>query len=151
MRVSLFAKRAAVIGAATIALATALSGNANALARDGEDPIASGCAADARTVRSVPLTNGSAFTYGTMELRYSPYCRTTWARVWSDGDDLFARVVRDQGGYFQDCSTPTWNSGAGRYTCFTRMVNDAGFTSHAWGWASNSSGYASYTAQTASY
>lgn len=121
------------------ALTVALSGTAVAAGLDGADPIGSGCASGAYTARTQALyVNGSQV--GTVELRYSPSCRTTWARVWSDGNSLYAKVVRDQGGAWEYCGTPRYDSASGQYYCYTPMLDDADYTSSAWGGASESSG-----------
>ncbi|MEZ0064617.1 hypothetical protein ABIA32_000605 [Streptacidiphilus sp. MAP12-20] len=153
MRLTTLAKRAAVVTTSTVILAAGFTGNANALAYDGADPNGSGCSADAITAASVPLGNGGYSVYGTMELRYSPYCRTVWARVWSDGTELFAQVHRNSDDATQSCGTPTWSSSAGRYYCYTAMLNDANVTSYAWGYASYypGPGDASVTGHTSNY
>ncbi len=46
---------------------------------NGLDPIATGCANDAITVKTTGGT--TSFRTGTIELRYSPTCGTNWGRV----------------------------------------------------------------------
>ncbi|MFJ8477158.1 DUF2690 domain-containing protein [Kitasatospora sp. NPDC094011] len=149
MRISTTLKRAAALGAVTVALAAGVGGTANAAGRDGQDPISSGCAADAITARSVPLNADGIGQVGTLELRYSPSCRTVWARVYSRGGNLWANVVRQKDNQREGCNSSSWDSGAGQYYCYTAMVDDAGYKSYAVGNATDSSGqigsHAGYT------
>ncbi|MEW1892003.1 MULTISPECIES: DUF2690 domain-containing protein [unclassified Streptomyces] len=132
-------KHATAVAAAVAGLALGLSGSADAAARDGADPMSSGCASGAYTARSQALyVNGARV--GTVELRYSPSCRTVWARVWSDGNSVYAKVVRDQDNSWEYCGTPHYDSASGQYSCYTPMLNDADYTSYAVGGASESSG-----------
>lgn len=69
----------------------------------GQDPHGTGCDADARTL-------ASDYSYGTpyaVELRWSPTCKTEWARVsahaWPGGDSL--GVVQPSTGYSQGYSS----------------------------------------------
>lgn len=61
----------------------------------GQDPQSTGCSADARTLAA----DESYATGAYVELRYSPTCKTEWARVprnnWPGGDSL--GVVQDTG------------------------------------------------------
>ncbi|MEU4119907.1 DUF2690 domain-containing protein [Kitasatospora sp. NPDC028055] len=149
MRISTSLKRAALVGVAVIALATGVNGTANAATYDGQDPISSGCAADAITAKSVPLNADGIGQVGTLELRYSRSCRTAWARVYSRGNSLWANVVRQKDNQRSGCDKASWDSGSGQYYCYTPMVNDAGYLSYAVGNATDSSGqigsHAGYT------
>lgn len=102
--------------------------NTYAAVADGTDPIATGCANDARTVKSDWFgPNGNVL----IELRYSAKCRSAWARVtipqaatdsvWAD-----AAVTRNQDGKQYLCVVPN-----GSRSCYTPQVNDAGYTSYA--------------------
>ncbi|WP_132215040.1 DUF2690 domain-containing protein [Kribbella steppae] len=51
---------------------------------DGRDPIATGCAADARTVASAPVMSSQypyGIRYGTINLRWSPSCQANWGQL----------------------------------------------------------------------
>jgi hypothetical protein len=130
------------------------AGPAHAGGYDGQDPNASGCGSDAITAASVPLTNGGNSTYGSLELRYSPYCRTVWARVWSHyGGEMAGIVHRDSDGAQQSCgpNQAQWSSSAGEYYCYTPMLNDANVTSYAFGYAAWQQWQASVTGVTSHY
>ncbi|TDC38530.1 DUF2690 domain-containing protein [Micromonospora sp. KC213] len=74
------------------------------------------CADDAQTVARNAEAN--------LDLRYSPRCRTAWARV---GSDFYYPTIRS---YYQDGRVRTSYSGfAGAY--YTQMVNDAGLLARA--------------------
>ena len=47
----------------------------------GKDPFETGCASDGETVTRALARDGSARAIGLVELRWSPRCRTSWARV----------------------------------------------------------------------
>lgn len=53
---------------------------------DGQDPKQAGCGADARTLVSAVVRNATGFTYGILELRWSPLCHAGWARYTPDPD-----------------------------------------------------------------
>jgi hypothetical protein len=144
--------RIAAVGLIAAGLQAGFIGSASAasLPRDGQDPIAAGCSGDARTIYSNEISNnGNALGY--IDLRYSPSCRTTWARIrdfYANSSDT-AHIVRngDNAGY--DCGPTSWSGSLNAYSCYTPMVNDAGQTSWAWGAAyQNGIGY---TQTTASY
>jgi hypothetical protein len=48
---------------------------------NGDDPISSGCGADATTVREAYIVNGLNENIGLIELRWSNHCKTNWART----------------------------------------------------------------------
>nr|WSX53970.1 YjfA family protein [Streptomyces sp. NBC_00974] len=150
MRISTMIKRTAVVAVATAALGSGFASTASAAAYDGQDPISSGCSASAITAASTALyANGARV--GTVELRYSTSCRTTWVRVYSNGPNLGGYVNRNQDGATQWCGGPSIAPN-GQYSCFSPMLNDAGYTSYAAGRASDSSGsYDSGTRTTSSY
>jgi hypothetical protein len=69
---------------------------------DGKDPSAEGCTAGAMTVEQEDIinVNGSSFTkLGTLKLRYSPACKTLWAKVTAAyiNTDVEAGVLRNNG------------------------------------------------------
>ncbi|MFB7588197.1 DUF2690 domain-containing protein [Streptomyces sp. NPDC056169] len=89
---------------------------------EGKDPAATVCQSDARTVGT---------TEWNVELRYSPTCRTAWARY--SGGVSFALTVtverrNGDGSYTPYYSTPYRGNGA---SVWTRMTNDAGYLSRA--------------------
>ncbi|MGW5775256.1 DUF2690 domain-containing protein [Streptomyces sp. NPDC003863] len=143
MRLSPTVKRAAVTAAAGIALATGFSGSAQAgSGYDFQNPANTSCASDAYTAKSTGLyaQNGGP-RVGTVQLRYSPSCRTVWARVYSDGSHVDGSTFRQETNtYSGHCiSGVLWDSGLGQYYCYTPMLNDAGYTSFAEGVGANSS------------
>lgn len=111
---------------------------------DGRDPTATGCVNDARTIDSRAVGGGA-----TIYLRYSPSCRTVWARITGaatrtpDRAGGSALIYREQDGAGIRCHT-----GSG-HACSTNMLYDAGFTSHATG--TNDVGWIIYRATTISY
>ncbi|MFC8508832.1 DUF2690 domain-containing protein [Streptomyces sp. NPDC057411] len=148
MRISPMFKRMGVVAVATAALGAGFTGSASAAAYDGQDPVSSGCSASAITAASTALyANGARV--GTVDLRYSTSCRTTWVRVYSDGPNLGGYVNRNQDGTTQWCGTPSIASN-GQYYCYSPMLNDAGYTSYAAGRASDSSGSSSSGTRTTS-
>ncbi|SDC68162.1 DUF2690 domain-containing protein [Actinokineospora iranica] len=140
------------ITAALVASAGLLLGGAGTagaepatVAVDGTDPIATGCAADAITARDAYGAIGGV-TRVYVELRYSPRCRTAWARVTTQnmpncvpGADYCggATVHRNSDGREYGCAIP-----GGARGCYTPQVNDSGVTSFA-------RGHADYGANTA--
>lgn len=150
--------RKRVVGVATLVLALvftlapAPAAHAADFARDGQNPANTVCANDARTVMSARLYN-SSWGYSpsaVIELRYSPYCRTVWARVtgasrYSAGDHAggYARVTRNYDGKSYACRVYSGNS------CYTAMVYDANMTSYAYG--SDDPGFAVFTARTGNF
>ncbi|MER5713343.1 MULTISPECIES: DUF2690 domain-containing protein [unclassified Streptomyces] len=139
MRLSPTLKRAAVTAAAGIALVTGLSGTAQANpGHDFQNPVSSGCAADAYTARSQALYADGA-RVGTIELRYSPSCRAVWTRVYSNGSKVDGSTHRNETStYSGHCINNLWDAGRGQYYCYTLMLDDAGYTSFGEGIAWNS-------------
>lgn len=65
-----------------LVLALAAPGSAWALAYDHTDPVSTGCATGAYTVTSSSIRRlDTNAVVGTVELRWSPSCRTNWARL----------------------------------------------------------------------
>ncbi|HEX8002234.1 MAG TPA: DUF2690 domain-containing protein [Mycobacteriales bacterium] len=129
--------RAAVLALGAAAMMNAVVTPAEALTYDGTDP-AAGCSSTAITARQAGLNN-SMGNFGLIDLRYSTGCRTAWARLTSTygvactpGDDGCgsAYVHRNSTTYPAHYSCPT---PAGGKSCYTKQVNDAGFTSYAHG------------------
>ena len=96
------------------------------------------CGADARTVDTIgPADNSDLRFYGvTIQLRYSPRCRTTWARAYGlqRSDTLW--VKRNPGTSFEDWSNDVeypYNSAyvGGSNWMWSMMLDDAGQTSMA--------------------
>ncbi|MGC9541571.1 DUF2690 domain-containing protein [Streptomyces sp. UG1] len=107
------------------------SGQAQAYDYDGTGPRATGCASSARTVESAVLRNSVGTRVGVIELRFSSYCKTAWARLtmdrqqWQCGDPAAgfacsrAWIVRNNDGRTYRC---TLDEGDKR--CWTRQVYD---------------------------
>ncbi|PHF49737.1 hypothetical protein COF72_06795 [Bacillus pseudomycoides] len=92
---------------------------------NGSDPIATGCARDAKTV------GYDMFSGAEVELRYSPSCRSAWAKF-TIGEDPAAkegtaRITRNDGVSYS-C---TAKKSLGQKSCYTKQVNDAGYTARA--------------------
>ncbi|MDA2808036.1 DUF2690 domain-containing protein [Nocardiopsis suaedae] len=137
----------AAISSLTFALTLLSPTTAQAAAYDGQNPSTSGCAADAITAKGRDIKDGDVVIAG-LDLRYSPSCRTAWARVRitpGSSVDGSAKVVRNSDGRSYSCSNVWYSETLGVYTCYTAMVNDAGVTSYASGSAylDGSSGSAS--------
>ena len=150
--------RFAVAAAVTIVfVALALARPAQAAQRDwdGVDPRDTSCNADAKTVASAVI-DFEGHRLGSIELRYSPSCRTAWARLDNDMDHVpgdahggFADIVRESDGLTYSCSSPPGDD----TTCWTEMVDDAGTTAHAYGSIDPypTHGYGTAEARTKSY
>ncbi|MDP1420386.1 DUF2690 domain-containing protein [Peribacillus simplex] len=96
---------------------------------NGSDPIATGCARDAITVTD--WNNTSWFSGAQVDLRYSPSCRSAWAKF-TIGEDPAAkegtaRITRNDGVSYS-C---TAKKSLGQKSCYTKQVNDAGYTARA--------------------
>ena|SRR3979409_513686 len=120
---------------------------------DGVAPASSSCWNDRRSVQSTHLLRGGHGRAVTsiIYLYYSPSCRTTWAHltggtIASRGDNAggSAQIIRNSDGRTYTCNVTT-SSGE----CTTRMVNDVGVTSYAFG--SEDSGFVIAWARTANY
>ncbi|MDJ0344661.1 DUF2690 domain-containing protein [Streptomyces sp. H10-C2] len=109
----------------------------------GQDPQASGCGADAVTMRSATVTSaGTGAAIGTVELRYSVACHAAWTRLKLTGplaecgpiqptwgcSYAGALIHRDSNGVEEHCSV-----NAGQTSCWTNMVDDQGVTSYSKG------------------
>ncbi|GLZ43137.1 DUF2690 domain-containing protein [Actinokineospora sp. NBRC 105648] len=144
-----------VLVATTIAVIGLGAGTASADARqvaDGTDPIRTGCANDAFTAREARGALGGVDRV-LVELRYSPRCKTAWARVTTlgipdcvPGSDFCGQAIvhRDSDGREQHCAIP-----ARAHGCYTAQLNDNRVTSYAFGWA-DVGAHTAY-AQTGSY
>ncbi|MES9740312.1 DUF2690 domain-containing protein [Peribacillus frigoritolerans] len=96
---------------------------------NGSDPIATGCARDAITVPD--WNNTSWISSAQVDLRYSPSCRSAWAKLTLGGDpgirEGTARITRNDGVTYS-CSA---RKSLGQTSCYTKQVNDAGYTARA--------------------
>lgn len=86
----------------------------------GKDPMSTGCYADAYTAAYKDFQNGR------LEVRYSPRCKTNWARVtiypigWALGVPTPIRLTaRQDTGYTQSVS---WSQRVGQGTYWTPMI-----------------------------
>ncbi|MFJ2576206.1 DUF2690 domain-containing protein [Kitasatospora aureofaciens] len=134
--------------AVSLLLGLGLTGNAQAAAYDGQDPISAGCAGDAITAQETQIWDGYTNKYdGKIQLRYSPSCRTVWGRVIAYGGvgQGMAQVYRNSDNAYQQCmiSGGNWNDSLGGYSCYTPMLNDAGVTGYATGWVHDMWGHVS--------
>jgi len=93
----------------------------------GKDP-EKYCQGDASTVDSFRLAGAI------VELRYSPSCEAVWARLsgpWpaAGAEAPQAKVIRNQDGRTYTCTYAR----RGQRSCWTKMLNDRGFQSYAFG------------------
>lgn len=115
--------------------ATLLFGNstAEALPYDNTNPETS-CGNSARTAKSENLYNPYGGAIGQIQLRYSPTCRTAWARIVNYFPDCgenncsYASVTRNSDGY----NLSRYGRSKTR-TTYTNQVNDKNVTSYAYG------------------
>jgi hypothetical protein len=88
------------------------------------------CVNDGEVIYQVNIHDGSAVV-GNVELKYSPSCRVTWARVISNlpyGED--AQIASNNNPNLWATCTGNHTAGTG---CNTPMINDANMTSYAFG------------------
>jgi hypothetical protein len=105
------------------------------------------CVNDAYVAEQKNIYRGSTIV-GNIQLKYSPSCRATWARVISNlGEGSSAEVVRTGNtGIYEFCA----GGDAAGTGCNTPMLNDANVTSYAFGSVGDPN-TGSDSAQTASY
>ncbi|MFJ1767911.1 DUF2690 domain-containing protein [Amycolatopsis sp. NPDC088138] len=101
--VTSLALTAAVLGAGVIAAPAASAVTCYGDYCSGKDPESSGCSADAYTVVSARIPGTGSY----VELRWSPTCKTNWARTSWNGDSpsTSLRAVQCATGYTQGYST----------------------------------------------
>jgi Protein of unknown function (DUF2690) len=88
------------------------------------------CVNDAEVVKQANIYYGSTII-GNIELKYSPSCRATWARVISDlSDGSTAAVESNNDTYLYENCYGADKAGTG---CNTAMIDDANMTSSAYG------------------
>ncbi|OKJ14012.1 DUF2690 domain-containing protein [Kitasatospora sp. CB01950] len=132
---------------ATETTATTLTGGCWSTGCDGKDP-STNCQGDAVTVGSFSLPQGSG--YRVVEMRYSPSCEASWARLSNGSYDVhnaappYTKIIRNSDGRSYQCTVQT--SGG---SCYTAMVGDHNVTSYAYGWYD--AGVVVYTGRTANY
>jgi hypothetical protein len=134
--------RKAVLAKAGLTAATGIAAllvntsAAQAATYDGTNPSTTGCSSGAYTARSA-YGSSPGGTHVLVELRYSPKCRTTWARVTTlnmpdclPGQDYCgdATVTRNGDRRSYGCMIQ-----AKADSCYTAQVNDAGVSSYAFG------------------
>lgn len=120
-------KMAVALAAAFLMTAMTIE-SASAHSLDGQSPVSSGCANDAYTAKSGRLWNGSSYhSTARIELRYSPRCRTVWARISGAGVGGIGRVIRRSDDRRMTCQISSGTS------CFSPMLYDGGTTSAAYG------------------
>jgi hypothetical protein len=73
---------------------------------EGQDPVDTGCSADAVTVATAAITNSSGNVIGRVDLRWSNSCETNWTRTVSyiGGQQLVAQSIAlsDQYSTYED-------------------------------------------------
>ena len=88
------------------------------------------CVNDAEVIYSVNITSVSTVV-GNIQLKYSPSCRATWARVISNlGYGAYAIVQSNNNSNLSSSCSGGDTAGTG---CNTNMINDANMTSYATG------------------
>jgi hypothetical protein len=148
-----FTRSAAAMAAAVVTGLSllAIASPASAAAYDGTDPNSAGCASGAITARKA-FDSIDAVDLIEVDLRYSPRCKTAWARITllglgpcpSGAPCGYVTVHRNSDGRQYSCSIP-----AGAHGCYSPQVNDNGVTSYATGFANT--GGLSASATTSSY
>jgi hypothetical protein len=116
----LLAGTASQANAATSCYATSCTGLAAA---------STTCVNDAEVIYSVNIVHDSTVV-GNIQLRYSPSCRATWARVISDltyGSEAY--IQRTNQNVYEFC----YGDGPAGTGCNTAMLDDANVTSYALG------------------
>ncbi|WP_370251720.1 DUF2690 domain-containing protein [Streptomyces sp. V4I8] len=81
----------------------------------GLDPDQAGCSTDAYTVTQINTSRGN------IQLRYSPSCRSNWARMTSPTPGTFLWIKECSSGYREEFSVPS-----GYTVAWTDMVDGAG-------------------------
>jgi hypothetical protein len=88
------ARRACVSATALIAvIGGGLAVSAGTAGASAGDPIATGCASDAYTVATKPITNGAGAVVRQTQLRYSPHCGTNWAKAVSNVGNAWLQAI----------------------------------------------------------
>ena len=88
------------------------------------------CVNDAEVIYSVNITSGSTVV-GNIQLKYSPSCRATWARVISNlTRGSYATVQSNNDSSLTETCYGGDTAGTG---CNTNMIDDANMTSYATG------------------
>ncbi|MFE0503961.1 DUF2690 domain-containing protein [Peribacillus butanolivorans] len=148
------------VGITIVSLGVALSifassASAQNLNFDGASPLSTGCSLDGVVKASKRLSDGK----GKIELRYSPSCKTAWARIILDSVATHswegnATLGRNQDGKMYSCQDKGGNGvvNKGQRSCFTPMVYDGnGYSAYAFGGHYNSTRTLLGKATTASY
>ncbi|MED4690361.1 DUF2690 domain-containing protein [Peribacillus frigoritolerans] len=139
----IFKKLGITIASLAVALSIfASSASAENLYLDGASPVSTSCSLDGVVKASKRLSNGK----GTIELRYSPSCKTAWARIILDSVATHdwegnASIMREHDGKSYSCQHTGGNGvvNKGQRSCYTPMVYDgSGYRANAYG------GYYSY-------
>jgi hypothetical protein len=112
--ITALAVTAATVAAGVIAAPSAYAVTCYGDYCSGQDPEATGCSADAQPVVSARIPG----TYAYVELRWSPTCKTNWARTSWNGESPSTqlRAVQCPTGYTQG-----YSSNNGSYW-WTRMI-----------------------------
>jgi hypothetical protein len=94
----------------------------------GHSAASEGCTSDGETIYSVNISDGSE-NVGNIQLKYSPSCRATWARVVSNLTfGSFAEVESNSDPTLAESCMGGDTAGTG---CNTAMINDENITSFA--------------------
>ena len=127
-------KRRIIMAVAGLASATFAIAASPGLAQAAVPASGNACTQDAEIIYSVNVTAGgvpSGKVLGNLQLKYSPSCRVTWARVASNyAPGNVYSYITSSAGFGSECPP----NGIGGYMgCNTPMINDAGLTSYAYG------------------
>lgn len=117
-------------GLASAAIVISLAPATAQAAPSAQPASSSACASDAEIIYNVNITLSNGTVVGNLQLKYSPSCRATWARVTSKyaPGDVYA-YDQSSAGFGQSCS----GTASAPMGCNTGLVNDAGLTSYAYG------------------
>ncbi len=139
---------ASASASASASAATAKPAAAAAASIDGSDPAGTGCDSGAYTAKSAYAYKGST-PLALIELRYSPRCLTTWARITTmnvpncvSGVDYCGQafVHRNSDGRQYSCTIRN-----GAHGCYTPQVYDSHVTSYASGYVDFGRDYSATT------
>jgi hypothetical protein len=149
---------ALVAAALLVTAGPAAAASCNQGSCNGKNPYSTGCNTGSEVIHDAELAYSDGVgitTYeGHVRLHYSPTCRTAWASIYGiqttrSSSDAYSKIVRNDGGAYT-CHVPS-----GGTSCYTDMINDAGFLSHAVGsdyaYSYPDGYYATFYASTGSY
>lgn len=126
--------------------------NIHAASYNGQSPVSTGCANDAYTAVSTSVKKDNGTIVGTIQLRYSPSCKSAWTKITFNsalpsgytGNAFIHQYNSDHSIKLRsyDCNSSGGNGKvlSGQTSCYTPMVDDpVGYYAKAEGYRSTSS------------